>query len=263
MQVGHNQLDLQPLPALDDRSEAQRCQRLEGGAQAAQCPLGTRAFGDQSRGPWAAPGRSPPRSRPRTPPARLHRYGVHRPRRPPPPVPGPARPEEPREQLNVRFVVGKGKGGARFEDSKTAESGRLLCASLRSRKLRSRKERSRKEKVKEGKVKEVLCRSGAARASSSAAFPKQQLGERSRIVVAAQFALAHPRGVAAVASFVLPQGGERAACAGRFGQPGIVWRCHPGRGALRWGWILTGLPVATMKMPMWQNVGFISLNEMF
>ena len=52
----------------------------------------------------------------------------------------------------------------------------------------------RKEKVKEGKVKEVLCRSGAARASSSAAFPKQQLGERSRIVVAAQFALAHPRG---------------------------------------------------------------------
>ena len=73
-------------------------------------------------------------------------------------------------------------------------SERLLCASLRSRKLGSRKERSRKEKVKEGKVKEVLCRSGAARASSSAAFPKQQLGERSRIVVAAQFALAHPRG---------------------------------------------------------------------
>ena len=35
----------------------------------------------------------------------------------------------------------------------------------------------------------MLCRSGPARASSSAAFPKQQLGERSRIVVAAQFAL--------------------------------------------------------------------------
>ena len=106
--------------------------------------------------------------------------------------------------------------------SRKGSSGRLLCASLRSRKERSRKERSRKEKVKEGKVKEVLCRSGAAHASSSAAFPKQQLGERSRIVVAAQFALAHPRGVAA--------GRKERKCAGG-GAEDECEECHK---ILRW-----------------------------